>query len=669
MDDLLPMVATRKKTTEDSMKAKEYFDKIDRRKEATAKILESMKKSDKPFLMVFLIDATSSMGDYMATARQVVTSLVKTLDEQMPGCVLNLLAVLYRDPLEGKEGALENSHVTFMTSDEKVFREKLNNQRAMGGGDVAEDVAGGFELLNNAIQDLDKNQLLRVFHILDAPAHGFCDGLHSDYHDTNEQRERLRQAINAFTGLMQQFQEPEYHYFGVSTIDSLEAFKTNMRNMIASNLPHGSDIYRIFKWCNPTQDFSGTLAASTFASVTATSKLPDLDDEFALGLTKNSCKDDFEKYGLNYYGDDDEKNTTHPYPTESNIVIFGASLKNIQIPSNPVAFTKSLNEYVAPPKISLDEVFTAKWNWWSQFHKANGKRKVATLETDDKEENNTLCFIESKTLARGTENVAVHAQIFTGLDDDTMAKVKGMTRSAWVKDSIPEVSESCVVKFHLARQQNLSQQLELTVVLQFLANKFKALTEEHRLRFVNITILSPSVLQLTSNSSVMSKGKSVFISPRRTAKFDYSLLVEKSLLPYSAKFTKWMNNAGIRCSTHMDPDLEPKKYIEETCALDAFTLYVWRFTRGNMVPSDYQGKFVKKDEFERLGKSLDSAFLLTDGAISAKNIDCFGITNLGPVAVHEIAAKAYDTFTKAMPDEFEKFVAAMGIDAKDFDSI
>ena len=56
---------------------------------------------------------------------------------------------------------------------------------------------------------------LLVIHILDAPAHGFAYGCVDDKHDTDIERERLREAVKKMVVIGKTYAEFEYHYLGI----------------------------------------------------------------------------------------------------------------------------------------------------------------------------------------------------------------------------------------------------------------------------------------------------------------------------------------------------------------------------------------------------------------------------------------------------------------------
>lgn len=226
-----------------------------------------------------------------------------------------------------------------------------------------------------------------------------------------------------------------------------------------------------------------------------------------------------------------------------------------------------------------------------------------------------------------------------------------------------------MLKFNLASESAVQPKLEIYAAIKFLLNSFNALNENKKLGYIDVDIIAPFIVELSAaRTSFMGKGKSVFVSPKSGKTFEYAILGEHSLAEYPSQYNKWINNNGVY-SAHMTPALS--KEYEHFCVLHAFILYCWRVTNGNFVPSDLQGKLVTRDNFAEVGQNNKTTILLTDMACSAKNKDAFDAdVNLGQTFVSKIARDAFNIFTQAMPDKFEKLVAAVpGMKVEDFDNI
>jgi hypothetical protein len=115
--------------------------------------------------MCFLLDCTYSMEPWIVAAKRQVAAIVnRTLDEY-PNVVFNVAFVGYRD-----FGDTTPFVSVPFTSNIQSFLSQIDGIHSEGGGDIAEDVAGGL----THVADLNWGDAdIRVLvHIADAPAHG-----------------------------------------------------------------------------------------------------------------------------------------------------------------------------------------------------------------------------------------------------------------------------------------------------------------------------------------------------------------------------------------------------------------------------------------------------------------------------------------------------------------
>lgn len=408
----------------------EYTKRLEEQKVRMDNYIRSISSSSNCIAIAFLCDATGSMQTYMKQCRDVMKQLTKLLKDNFPSLQLRILTVLYRDPLESidEEHAIDedNHHVSFVTSNEKEFREFMNNQRASGGGDTAEDIAGGLELLNSKIELEAKSQTLLVIHILDAPAHGYCGGSGSDNHNTEEQRSKLQTNVARMTQLGMQFDEFEYHFFGVSS--GIESFKQHMKAMIERNLDDEHTIVNIFKQMDPREDFSAALMQSTFSSISGSIKHR-FSDPFAVATTKTTAIDDFSKFGLEFASETSSSHRSCSYPTDTNIAILNCTITKARIPDTGRVFLLNLIEYCkAAP--TFDVFHASRMNWWSQFQQPHAAKR-AKLDTDTCFVENPLLFLCTKAFGRGKEHIVYHGKLASLPNAEAIKDLKTKTRSDW----------------------------------------------------------------------------------------------------------------------------------------------------------------------------------------------------------------------------------------------
>ena len=535
----------------------------------------------------------------------------------------------------------------------------MSSARASGGGDRAEDVAGGMELLNTKIDTEDRSQTLLVVHILDAIAHGHGDD--GDNHNTEAQRTRLQNAIGRMTELGMTFSDFEYHFFGV---EKLPVFKQHVKATIEENLGGAKSIDNVFKEMDLQRDFQGALMHSTFSSISGSVKHNFLDP-FAMECSKKiTAIDDFAKFGLEFANSMSNSHICEKYPTHDNIAILNCRITKAKMQDTGNAFRKSLVEY-CKPAATLDVFNGNRMNWWSQFQRPEAVKR-AKLTTDTCFIDNPLLFVSCDAFGRGKEHVVFHGKMASLPSPNDAKELKTVSRNDW--KPVEAEFHPVMLKFNLASESAVQPKLEIYAAIKFLLNHFNAMNVNKSLGFIHMEIIAPFIMHLSSASSVMSKGRPVFVSPKADKSFDYELLGEYSLAEYPTQYDKWINNNGV-FSAHMDPLLSPY-YVEHYCVIHAFILYCWRITNGNFVPSDFQGKLVTRSDFEKIGQDKETAILLTDMACSAKNIEAFDASvNLGDRFVSKIARDAFDIFSKYMPARFNNLVSAIGVKASDFDDI
>jgi hypothetical protein len=114
--------------------------------------------------MCFLMDCTASMGDWIRAAKDEIREIVRETHTTFPFTEFKVAFVGYRD-----YGDEERFVVVPFTNVEDLLDE-MESVYAVGGDDLAEDVAGGMQ----QVRDLDWSHadVRSVFHIADAPPHG-----------------------------------------------------------------------------------------------------------------------------------------------------------------------------------------------------------------------------------------------------------------------------------------------------------------------------------------------------------------------------------------------------------------------------------------------------------------------------------------------------------------
>ena len=131
-------------------------------------ILSDTGKSNlKEFDIVFLIDATSSMGPYIEAAKLTAENISKSLRQKFPETNFQYGYVFYRDPIDSFTDIHE---IINLTDNVNSLPEQISKIRAEGGADIPEDWAGAYKKVNEEINW--RNGTRVIFHLADAGAHG-----------------------------------------------------------------------------------------------------------------------------------------------------------------------------------------------------------------------------------------------------------------------------------------------------------------------------------------------------------------------------------------------------------------------------------------------------------------------------------------------------------------
>ena len=141
-----------------------------------------------PYDIVYLVDATGSMGGSIQNVKTYCTVIADKLKNKIKFADLHFGAVFYRDPVDSPNDRHQvfqlNPNVKKLERNPNVEKLKsseslesfLETIKAEGGGDGPEDWVGGYERILNVIKW--RNGMKKIIHIADAGAHGkdYSDG-------------------------------------------------------------------------------------------------------------------------------------------------------------------------------------------------------------------------------------------------------------------------------------------------------------------------------------------------------------------------------------------------------------------------------------------------------------------------------------------------------------
>jgi Mg-chelatase subunit ChlD len=172
---------TKKSEKKVSAKKEEKLDKnksnpiINKREEVKDKNIQKInmilkddkKEKSNEFDLLFLIDATGSMGPYINAARNETENISKELRKSYPEMNFQYGYIFYRDPVDSKG---DKHEVINLTDNVNSLPEKIKKIIPSGGGDLPEDWVGAYKRANEEISWRNGKKV--IIHLADAGAHG-----------------------------------------------------------------------------------------------------------------------------------------------------------------------------------------------------------------------------------------------------------------------------------------------------------------------------------------------------------------------------------------------------------------------------------------------------------------------------------------------------------------
>ena len=120
--------------------------------------------------IVYLIDATGSMGKEINASKENVISILEQLKKNYKDYEFRFGSVFYRDKIDKPNDKREEFEFFDFTEDMEDLKEKISKVKAYGGGDGPEDWVGGYDIALNKMKW--RNGIKLIIHIADAGAHG-----------------------------------------------------------------------------------------------------------------------------------------------------------------------------------------------------------------------------------------------------------------------------------------------------------------------------------------------------------------------------------------------------------------------------------------------------------------------------------------------------------------
>ena len=146
-------------------------------------ISDKTSKDNNDFDVLFIVDATGSMGNYIKAAKEETQNISQDLRQTYPEMMFKYGYVFYRDPIDSKNDIHE---IINLTDNVNSIPEQISKIKADGGGDEPEDWVGAYKIANEKISW--RNGIRIIIHLADAGAHG---KLFTNYDKYPEEEEKL----------------------------------------------------------------------------------------------------------------------------------------------------------------------------------------------------------------------------------------------------------------------------------------------------------------------------------------------------------------------------------------------------------------------------------------------------------------------------------------------
>ena len=148
--------------------------------------------------ILFIIDCTNSVNLYLQEIKTNFTNMIEKIQRSCPMATIYIGFIGYLDFLD-KE--LDEEYIDIeLTTDITQITEKIKNLKSHGGGDIAEDIAGAFEMaLKKDWQGMSRFTILAA----DAPCHGIefhgnADKKYDSYPQGDPENRDIKEYVRRF---------------------------------------------------------------------------------------------------------------------------------------------------------------------------------------------------------------------------------------------------------------------------------------------------------------------------------------------------------------------------------------------------------------------------------------------------------------------------------------
>ena len=260
----------------------QFFEKFDQ----ISQILKSVIPEQEKLLakldldLMFVVDCTGSMGAWIDAIKKELSTIINHVQNEFQLSLVRVSFVGYRDFSDCKK---QFSVHDFSTNIEEMIH-FIGKQKAIGGGDLAEDVIGG---LAYGLQQSWQSRARYAILICDAPSHGrdYYEGKIDDkYPDGDPNGRKLEE-------LMSQYAKNGIIFYGIRINEITDKMYSIMNNVYLKTCGRSVSVANLG---NSTKTFGFVLAASLSKTITETSFVQDNQNKVD-EILKNMKLPDFEK--------------------------------------------------------------------------------------------------------------------------------------------------------------------------------------------------------------------------------------------------------------------------------------------------------------------------------------------------------------------------------------
>lgn len=224
-----------------------------------------------------MIDCTGSMGSYINMSRNKIKDIIKQVKEQYAESQIRVAIVAYRDIKDA------NRYKVFHFSEDLDKAKKfLDGLQACGGGDIPEDVNGGFQ---KVLYELKWQSPIRTLvHVADAPCHG------KTFHNCDDDYPNGHKNDKPWNQIFKDLVEERIDYMFLKISSSTDKMFTLFKEMAIKNGAEEFDVSFTQDSVNSSTTGNGKATEEGFAAVISEKIKVSVEKELKKGLKNRLAK-------------------------------------------------------------------------------------------------------------------------------------------------------------------------------------------------------------------------------------------------------------------------------------------------------------------------------------------------------------------------------------------